>query len=215
MTLKKYGRLTFNKEAESLTDKSGRKVRIFECICECGTKKTYRLSNLSSGHTKSCGCLKREKSKERSLKHGMSGTNVYLLWKAMINRCYLKSSQKYHRYGGRGIKVCKRWHDFEMFYGDMGVKPKNKSLGRIDNDGNYSPENCRWETPKQQARNTSQNRIITFKGQKKCLIEWAEIFGLKPNTLSARILVHGWSVEKALTTPVMDSKYKPKQQAEV
>ena len=130
----------------------------------------------------------------------MTGTRERKTWNDMIQRCRNPNSKDYKNYGGRGIKVCERWHEFEGFYEDMGDKPDGMSLDRIDNDGDYRPSNCRWATAKTQCRNRRGNRMLTYDGQTKCASAWAEVVGTTPSALHMR-LVRGWSVERALTTP--------------
>lgn len=120
----------------------------------------------------------------------------------MIARCYDSKDKSFHIYGGRGITVCKRWMaDFNAFRADMGPRPKGATVERIDNDGPYSPENCKWATRTEQSRNTRRNKMISFSGKTLCLVEWAEQNGIKPNTLVRRFLA-GWSIKQALTQPV-------------
>jgi hypothetical protein len=130
-----------------------------------------------------------------------------LTWQGMLGRCYRKSHDKYHCYGGRGIAVCDRWRrSFPNFFADMGVKPTPKhEIDRIDNDGPYSPENCRWATRKENARNRRTSRWIEYQGQRKTLAEWADITGIGWSTIRMR-LNRGESAEKALTTPPMTPK---------
>lgn len=137
--------------------KNGRVV--WSCRCDCGNEITAYGYNLSSGNTNSCGCYHREIDRAFHLTHGEAdkrngkATNEYMSWAAMIQRCTNPNNHAYRRYGGRGIKICKRWRKFENFIADMGRRPTGKSLDRKDNDGNYSPANCEWATPKQQANN--------------------------------------------------------------
>ena len=124
-----------------------------------------------------------------------------VIYDAMMRRCYSKTASHFERYGGRGIFVCDRWRGkFRIFLADMGPRPTAQhSLERIDNNGAYSPENCRWATKKEQARNRSSSRIIEFNGQRRTLQEWSEVTGLKRHTISQRIGKLGWSVADALT----------------
>lgn len=123
---------------------------VWLCACDCGNKKEIRASSLVSGNTKSCGCGQ----KEGVTKHGLHGTKIYHAWRAMFNRCYNQKNENYSRYGGRGIKVCDRWKEFKSFHEDMGYgHADNLQLDRIDNNGDYRPENCRWVTTQQNCFN--------------------------------------------------------------
>lgn len=123
-----------------------------QCRCDCGQEVAVPLQHLN-GHTRSCGCLRDETTIERSTRHGMAGTRIYNIWADMVARCNRTTHARYASYGGRGITVCERWLDFANFYADMGDRPAGRSLDRIDNDGPYSPDNCRWATTSQQMKN--------------------------------------------------------------
>ena len=128
----------------------------------------------------------------------------------MISRCTLPSYRGFHRYGGRGIKICERWMGeggFEAFLSDMGVKPAGTTLDRRENNEGYSPENCRWATPKEQALNRCDNTLLTFRGRTQALVLWAREVGIQYGTLIAR-LREGWSAEDALTRPVQKRRVK-------
>ncbi len=179
--------------------------------CECGTIKSIRGVDLVTGNTKSCGCIRREVAAERARKrnttHGMSRRRLYHTWNNMVRRCSDPRRPDYPRYGGRGIKVCDRWLEPENFYADMGDPPAAAmSLDRIDNDGDYSPENCRWATISQQCRNQRKSILITYNGVTKPMLDWAEEFGLGGGTLKTRIFTLGWPVDKALLTPVKSKR---------
>lgn len=186
---------------------SGKRPMLWNCVCLCGTIKVVHGGDLKKGHTRSCGCWQKQTVGERSETHGNAGrgkvTRVYRTWQNMLTRTTNLKSKEYHNYGGRGIKVCDRWQNsFENFLFDMGQPITAKhTLDRIDNEGGYCKENCRWATPKDQARNTRINHILEFNGKKACLAEWTESFGLRRSSLWSR-LRRGWSVERALTTPI-------------
>lgn len=136
-------------------------------------------------------------------KHGKIKTATYRAWAAMLCRCRNPNHEKYHRYGGRGIKVSSRWFDFPNFFEDMGECPVGLTLERTDNNGNYTPENCCWATMKQQLRNRSTNRMLELDGEKKPMVEWCEQYNINVHTLRSR-LKSGWNIEKAITHPVRD-----------
>lgn len=130
--------------------------------------------------------------------HGWSRTRIYKLWHGMKSRCQDKNNSAYHRYGGRGITVCKRWQKFMNFLKDMGLPPDGHQLDRIDNNGAYSPENCRWATPLEQGQNQRTNRLITYDGQTKTVAAWARETGIHSTSITGRIK-SGWPIEAALT----------------
>ncbi len=137
--------------------------------------------------------------------HGMSKTDEYKTWKGMRKRCLNKKCQMYEYYGGRGIVISEEWNDFMTFYEDMGPRPsKEYSIDRIDNDGNYCKENCRWATKKEQMNNRKNSVSINFNNESHSIPEWAKILNLDANTLYARY-EYGWDAEKILTTPIATS----------
>jgi len=121
----------------------------------------------------------------------------------MIARCTYPSVKAYRFYGARGIKVCERWRTFENFLADMGERPAGMSIDRVDNAKGYEPGNCRWATDTEQHRNRTDNKFLTFQGKTLTIAGWAELLGIDRHTLADRIRKSGWTVEKALTTPVM------------
>lgn len=164
------------------------KQRMCACVCTCGVRKEVAVSYLVRGLVRSCGCLSRENTGNRARTHGKSKTPEYAVWCRMIARCTNPTVSRYPRYGGRGIKVCERWAAFENFLADMGEMPTRRhSLGRIDNDGDYCPENCRWETIAEQASNTSNNVRVTWNGREQTIAQWARELGISPNRLSQRL----------------------------
>lgn len=123
-----------------------------QCRCDCGNEVAIHAGSLGRC-THSCGCLRSELTTRTYTTHGMAGTRIYFIWADMVARATRPSHARYADYGGRGITVCERWRDFANFYADMGDRPEKRSLDRINNDGPYSPENCRWATASQQVRN--------------------------------------------------------------
>ena len=170
------------------------------CQCDCGNQNTVVTSEIKKGTTKSCGCSSKKIRAESRKTHGMTNHPLYAIWKNIHSRCYNKKDRAYPDYGGRGIRVCKRWHNIHNFIADMVIRPDRKSLDRINNDGDYKPSNCQWATPTQQQRNTRRNRMIAYKGKQKPLSEWSEITGINYSTLKGR-LDTGWSLERAFNEP--------------
>lgn len=137
----------------AVSHKDHRSEHFYRCRCHCGKEFTVSGDKLKRGHTKSCGCI------SDGLKHGLVGTSEYGIWAAMKRRCMNKNSAAYKDYGGRGVVVCERWMHFQNFYADMGMRPSVKhSIDRINNDGNYEPNNCRWTTMDVQARNRRKRK---------------------------------------------------------
>lgn len=136
---------------------------------------------------------------------------LYQVWYDMHRRCFVSSRREYKNYGGRGISVCARWESFDNFVQDMAPTWKpGLTLGRVDNDGNYTPKNCSWQTLSQQHRNYRQNRKLRFKGKTRTVVEWSEIIGIRQQLISNRLFL-GWTVSRALSTPVRPWP-KPKSQ---
>lgn len=150
----KFGRLTAISEAEPKIRKDrNTTIRRMLCACECGSEVLVTVPDLRSGNTLSCGCVANEARKANKT-HGMARTTEYQIWNGMIGRCTLPNHISFKYYGARGVKVCERWRKFENFFTDMGPRPsKEHSIDRGNNDGDYSPENCKWATGKQQFAN--------------------------------------------------------------
>ena len=202
ITNRQFGRLKVIKIADIVCNPNGLRVTRWQCVCECGTLTVVRSGNLRSGHTQSCGCLAIDRTKEASHQHGLTGTVEHNIWRGMLSRCYNPRVKCFKRYGGRGILVELRWHDFRNFIADMGLRPDSAYiLERKDNSLPYGAENCIWADRKTQARNRRSNHFITYNGETKIAIEWAEILQMPYATLFARIKM-GWPIEEVFVRPI-------------
>lgn len=192
LTGQKFGKLTVIERAE----KKG-KYSFWVCQCECGNKKIIRQDNLTTGHTTSCGC--------NAKKHLMGDTRIYHIWHTMLRRCNDKKHEKYEFYGNKGIEVCKEWADFKNFYNWAIVNGYNDklTLDRVDFNGNYEPDNCRWITQKEQCRNKKNNLYIEYQGQTKTLVEWTELLNISYSRTYSQIK-RGWSIDKVLESEVRE-----------
>lgn len=205
----RFGRLLVISEAGK--HKNGNYT--WNCLCDCGNSCVIAGSNLKSGGTVSCGCRRREGFIERTVTHGCTRERrrmaEYNIWNGIKERCLNPNNPSYVDYGARGITVCEEWkRSFETFLQDMGLRPSPKhSIDRINNDGPYSSENCRWSTQKEQTRNKRSNVYLSLNGVRKTLMEWSEITGIKFCTIHARKKA-GWSDYETLTTP-LGSNGKP------
>lgn len=188
-----------------LQTKFGIKV-FYRCLCDCGKECVRQRASFLRGRVSSCGCQKHFTCKT----HGMTKTRTYNIYHAMMQRCYDKNQHAYKRYGGAGITVCDRWiESFENFLNDMGECPSSKhSIDRIDSRGNYEPQNCRWVTSDIQSRNRNVTIKIPYKGEMRCVVDVANEIGMKYTTLYMRIYQYGWSIEKAILTPINKSHWK-------
>jgi hypothetical protein len=201
-----FGRLTtIGPQFKMPIGKSGSRTPYQVCECSCGEVTLVMSHNLHRNHTTSCGCRRKEAAKESKTTHGESSKTVeYKIWSSMLNRCNNPKNRDYIDYGGRGIKVCAKWSGpsgYENFLSDVGRRPSPRhSLDRENTNGEYSPENCRWATPSEQANNRRNNRILTYNGKSQTLAQWSVELGLDYCTIKMRIK-RGWSVEKALNTP--------------
>lgn len=160
------------------------------CKCDCGNKVIAYGQDLKRGKIKSCGCLNDERAKQMghwNRTHGMVNTRIYRIWVGMLNRCRNPRNHNWHMYGGRGIRVCKRWHRFENFVSDMGVPEPNMTLERVNNNGNYSKENCRWATMQEQAVNRRNSRKLTHNNVTLTIAEWARVLGITESGMHGRV----------------------------
>lgn len=172
------------------------------CSCSCGQTTIAIATRLVDGQKRSCGCLVADTLRRIATRHGKTQTAEHRVWCHIITRCHCASDRAYAAYGGRGITVCARWRDsFAAFLEDMGTRPTPKhSIDRRNNNGPYSPDNCRWVLRPVQNRNKRNNHLITFRQKTLCLAEWATLTGLSQTAIRWR-LKRGWSVEDSLTRP--------------
>lgn len=193
-----YGRLTVIEFIGVIKGKS-----TWKCKCACGNECTVTANKLRMGSTKSCGCLQREHRKNGDVNrtHGLSKSRLYILWAHMKARCDTPSQPMYYNYGGRGIRYCDEWKNFIPFR-EWALKNgyrENLSLERIDVNGNYEPNNCKWIPKSEQAWNKTTSHLLTAFGKTQCIGQWAKESGIKYDTIERRINMYGWSVEDAVT----------------
>lgn len=201
---KRFGRLLVIQEV----DRANPNARQWECLCDCGNTHTVRQNNLQTGSVSSCGCLQREHratvSRFGRTTHRLSSHPLFPTWRNMIQRCENPEDESFKNYGARGISVCQRWHQIENFIADMGERPfLGAQVERKNNDGNYCPENCIWANRNTQARNKRNTRKIVFRNQERLLVELAEECSLPVSIVRSRIDRYHWTIERALTTPVL------------
>lgn len=198
LTGKRFGKLTV------ISFNSMRGTRSYwNCVCDCGNEKIASSDHLKKGDIVSCGCVQKSTLPPVNKKHGMSNTRLYTIWSLMKYRCYNPSRKEYPRYGGRGIKVCDEWMEFEPFMRwavDNGYS-EDLTLDRINNDGDYTPSNCRWVSRKVQSLNKSTNRYITYNGQTKTITQWATDNNMPYYVLRKRIDILNWDFKRAISEP--------------
>lgn len=190
---KRFGRVTVVSYYDSFKG-HGR----YKCICDCGNERLYIGTELK--RTQNPACFECKLS--NTYKHGMTGTKIHNTWLNMLQRCENPNSTSFHLYGERGIKVCDEWHDFQIFYkwaSENGYK-ETLSIDRIDVNGNYEPDNCRWATIEQQANNKRTTRYVEYNGKNQSLSIWCKELGLKYKLIYGR-LRKGWSVKDAFEIP--------------
>ena len=196
LTGQRFGMLT-------VLERAGRKRNrvAWRCRCDCGKESIVCALDLRSGDVKSCGCMKGSWIAESKLKHGMSGSRLYRVWAGMKDRCLNRNEKEYPNYGERGISVCNEWMEFEPFqkWALANGYSDKLTIDRIDVNGDYCPENCRWATWKEQANNKRNNRFLEFNGRRQTVAQWAEEIGIDWTTLLDRLSRH--SIEEALSMP--------------
>lgn len=199
----RFGRLT----AIAPTGKKAGSVIIWRCVCDCGGDCEANGSSMRRGHKNSCGCLAREvnilagkRAGTARITHGMSRTPICSTYRTMKDRCYNPRNHKYHRYGARGIVMCESWRDDPQTFFDWASAhgySKGLTIDRIDNDGPYSPENCRWATAAVQNMNKNTTAYLTVGGVRKTVQDWAQERGLTAQCIATR-KYRGWSDEQCL-----------------
>ena len=194
LTGKKFGRWI----VKGFSHKNG-KMFYWSCLCDCGKERAVFGGDLKRGGSRSCGCLQKEEVSDRFTSHGMARHPAYRSWQHMKNRCGNPTDDGYKDYGGRGIKICNEWLEFDGFWSDMGSTwEKGLSIDRIDVDGNYEPSNCRWATSKQQGNNRRTNQLIMCPdGELRTVTLAAEKYGIKRATIFSRIR-YGWPEDQLL-----------------
>lgn len=194
----RYGRLVVVGMTECQSRATDRRPW-WMCRCDCGNLFAAICRDVRSGNTKSCGCLRKDHPNSMTHGHsprsGWSGT--YKSWSLMMDRCRNPVCPHFSNYGGRGIRVCERWHSFENFLADMGDRPPKMSIDRIDNERGYEPGNCRWATVAEQSRNRRNVIMFEHNGQRLCVAEWEREWGFPRDRVTDR-LRHGWTIEEAL-----------------
>lgn len=203
--------------------RNGKKSGLFhyyDCLCDCGNHTVVLDENLKDGNTKSCGCYRKtfkvkpkQPKIDTRIKHGKTHTRLFGIWMSMRNRCLNPQCKDYKNYGGRGIIVCPEWlEDFMSFY-DWAINngyDEDLSIDRVNTNGNYCPENCRWADRYMQQNNRRCCKYASYNGETHTLREWSRITGINHCTLSARINKYGWDVELAFTTKPHQNKRRKK-----
>lgn len=198
----KFYRLTVKSKAEDYISPNGATYAMWNCECQCGTLKIVRASHLLSGATKSCGCLGKDKMRDMRTTHGFSRDRdrLYRIWTLMRGRCNNKSSDHYKWYGERGVRVCDDWNDFLCFR-DWALNngySESLTLDRVNVDGDYCPDNCRWATQKEQSNNTRRNHYLEYDGKTQTMKQWSEELCLNYDNLKYHINDCHWDTGRAL-----------------
>lgn len=199
LTGRRFGRLTVV-EVDQRGCADNDYVTTWKCVCDCGNMITTRTACLRRGYTQSCGCLRSELSAQRTTKHNGKDTRLYAIWKGMRGRCNNPNVRCYGRYGGRGIHVCDEWNDFVAFrdWSNTHGYAEDLTIDRIDNNKDYSPDNCRWVDLITQANNKRNNCHVVYKGKTYTLAQLQALTGVNSTTIASRIRNRGMSVEDAV-----------------
>jgi len=180
----KRGRLTL---IELFKKRDNKKTRTYgKFVCECGTRKEIDFNNVRRGITVSCGCFQKEQAGNMARRHGMVGTSVYISWQKLKHRCLGKNNHHYEQY--KDLGVSDSWLKFENFYADMGDRPKDRTIERIDNSKGYSKENCRWATRKEQQNNCKSNVLLTHNGKTQTMMMWSEELNISYLKIRSRVV---------------------------
>lgn len=210
LTGKRFGKLVVECRAEDKHRKNGKPIAMWKCVCDCGNITIINGTYLRTGDTVSCGCLAKQIITDRNTKHNLSNTRIYKIWKDMNKRCNNPNHWANKYYRSKNISVCDEWKkDFKSFYEwsmNNGYSD-NLTIDRIDVNGNYDPNNCRWATMKQQCNNKTNNKRYFYKGRSYTISELSDLSGLKYGTLALR-LRNGWDIETAMTKPLMKGVVK-------
>lgn len=205
-----FGRLTATGVIEYRLKSDGYKTPFVECICSCGNCQFVNYYSAKRGDKKSCGCLQQENRKLMHIKHGGTHTRLYRIWKGLFQRCFNTNCREYKWYGAKGIKICDEWkNDFSIFreWALANGYSDELTIDRIDTNGDYEPNNCRWTDWLTQQNNRSSNRFYTHNGMTKTIAEWAREYGIPECNLITR-MKKGWDFEDALTRPKVDNVIK-------
>lgn len=197
----RFGKLTVVARANEDRISSTGKSAMWTCICDFGKTVDVLGTSLRRGHTRSCGCLAHLRRVIAQRKHGGCNEKLYRVWASMKQRCTNVNDKRYHRYGGRGISFCDEWKDYSAFsdWAKNNGYSDGLCLDRINNDGNYEPNNCRWVTNKENCNNMSRNVLIQYEGRVLTVSEAADKYGIPYKRLLYRIRA-GWPIEKAIRT---------------